>query len=200
MRLFAASMFILLRIFWMSLLINLTSSALLIMMGVDLNYLPLLMTGDYHRCTRLYHTRRHSSRYDHGCTSDTFAVGWGLKVILTVSLQGNGFSWFPTRWQPEIWDSQPVFSANLSTRVTVFGTVLTTLYMVLSDANRGSGFCSAIYGIEGYLPGENLTFCNKSLSVGIGRDNPNISRFFIVGSLPNQPIGTTRGPVFRKRY
>ena len=132
MRLFAASMFILLRIFWMSLLINLTSSALLIMMGVDLNYLPLLMTAI--TIVALVYTTLggiQAVMITDVLQTLLLLVG-GLAVILTVSLQGNGFSWFPTRWQPEIWDSQPVFSANLSTRVTFFGTVLTTFIWYLA--------------------------------------------------------------------
>jgi SSS family solute:Na+ symporter len=45
-------------------------------------------------------------------------------VIVVVSLDFGGFGWFPTEWHDN-WDTQPLFSLDPSTRVTVFGAMLT---------------------------------------------------------------------------
>jgi SSS family solute:Na+ symporter len=101
-------------------------------MGIDLNYLPLLMIAI--TIVALIYTALggiQAVMITDVLQTLLLLVG-GVAVILIVSLEGHGFSWFPTRWQPEIWDSQPIFSANLSTRVTFFGTVLTTFIWYLA--------------------------------------------------------------------
>ena len=38
--------------------------------------------------------------------------GGAILVIGTVTWKMGGFGWFPTEWQHDIWDKQPVFSFN----------------------------------------------------------------------------------------
>jgi len=60
--------------------------------------------------------------------------GGTLLVIGTVTWKLGGFSWFPTEWQADVWDKQPVFSLDPSTRVTVFGSMLWVfLWMVATS-------------------------------------------------------------------
>jgi len=161
MRLIAATMFILLRVFWMCLLINLTSNALLIMMGIDLNYLPLLMIAI--TIVALIYTSLggiQAVMITDVLQTLLLLVG-GVAVILIVSLEGHGFSWFPTRWQPEIWDSQPIFSANLSTRVTFFGTVLTTFiwYMATQIGDQVS--------VQRFMASKDIYSARTSLAINL---------------------------------
>ena len=126
MRLFAATMFILLRIFWMCLLINLTSNALLVMVGLDPGYLPFLIV--IITFVALIYTSLGGIRavmITDLIQTILLLVG-GLAVLVIVSIEVDGFSWFPTHWQSQLWDEQPLFSLDLSTRVTFVGTVLTT--------------------------------------------------------------------------
>jgi SSS family solute:Na+ symporter len=53
--------------------------------------------------------------------------GGALLVIGTITVKMGGFGWFPTEWQSDIWDSQPVFSLDPSTRVTVIGSIVSVL-------------------------------------------------------------------------
>ena len=126
MRLFAATMFILLRIFWMCLLINLTSNALLVMIGLDPGYLPFLIV--IITVVALIYTSLGGIRavmITDLIQTILLLVG-GLAVLVLVSVRVEGFSWFPAHWQSQLWDEQPLFSLDLSTRVTFVGTVLTT--------------------------------------------------------------------------
>jgi len=47
-----------------------------------------------------------------------------LLVLVMVTIDFEGFGWFPTTWQ-ENWDKQPIFPTELKTRVTVLGTIFT---------------------------------------------------------------------------
>ena len=49
--------------------------------------------------------------------------GGALLVLATISWDLGGFGWIPTKWDPA-WDTQPIFSTDLSVRVTVVGTLL----------------------------------------------------------------------------
>jgi len=104
-------------------LIYLTAAALTTMLGVSEKYIPLiaLVTGfvaviytslgglqavvitDFMQTVLLY--------------------GGALLVLGTISWDLGGFGWIPTEWDPS-WDTQPLFSTDLSVRVTVVGTIL----------------------------------------------------------------------------
>jgi SSS family solute:Na+ symporter len=63
--------------------------------------------------------------------------GGALLVVGTVTWHFGGFGWFPTEWQ-STWDTQPFFSTDPKTRVTVVGTILTTLtwYVATSGGDQ----------------------------------------------------------------
>jgi len=122
-RLLGATMFIVLRLVWMALLIYLTAKALAIMLGVGDEMIPViaLVTGFV--------------AVSYTCLGGLSAViitdllqtillfGGALLILAMISYDLGGFSWVPTKWDPS-WDTQPIFSADLSTRVTLFGTLV----------------------------------------------------------------------------
>lgn len=65
--------------------------------------------------------------------------GGALLVLATVTWQFGGFGWFPTSWHSN-WDSQPVFSWDPRTRVTMVGTFLSivTWYVATSAGDQTS--------------------------------------------------------------
>ncbi len=122
-RMTGAVMFIILRLTWMSLLIHMSSQAMLQMLGLGQEQLPYVALAI-------------------GIVAITYASFGGLRavvitdllqfcllfggavlVVATVTVRLGGFGWFPTEWSPT-WDTQPLFSLDPNVRVTAFGTVL----------------------------------------------------------------------------
>ena len=122
-RILGASLFLLLRLVWMSILTFLTSMAIAEMTGLDQKYIPVIII-----CT--------------GAIAITYASIGGLRAVVITDLmqtillyggalltigivtyQMDGFGWFPTEWN-DTWDTQPLYSFDPSTRVTVLGTFL----------------------------------------------------------------------------
>jgi SSS family solute:Na+ symporter len=65
--------------------------------------------------------------------------GGALLVLATVTWHFGGLGWFPTTWHSN-WDSQPVFSTDPRTRVTMVGTLLSvvTWYVATSAGDQTS--------------------------------------------------------------
>ncbi len=122
-RLLGASMFLLLRLVWMSILTFLTSMAIAAMTGLPDSYIPVIIVVT-------------------GAVAITYASIGGLRAVVitdlmqTILLYGGalltigivtwhmgGFGWFPTEWN-DTWDTQPMFSFDPSVRVTLVGTFL----------------------------------------------------------------------------
>ena len=161
MRLFAATMFILLRIFWMCLLINLTSNALLIMVGLDPAYLPFLIV--IITVIALIYTSLGGIKavmITDFIQTILLIVG-GAAVIILVSIEVDGFSWFPTHWQSQFWDEQPFFSLDLSTRVTFVGTILTTFvwYVATQIGDQVS--------VQRFMASANVSSARTSLAINL---------------------------------
>ena len=123
-RLLGAFLFLILRLFWMSLLVYLTSLAITIMIGVDESYIPLLViiTG----AVAITYTSLGGLRavVITDLMQTILLYGGALLVIGTITAKMGGFGWFPTEWQVDIWDAQPFFSLDPSTRITVLGSIL----------------------------------------------------------------------------
>lgn len=138
-RLLGASLFLMLRLVWMSLLIFLTAKAIATMIGVDDKWIPLIVLGT-------------------GLVSVTYATLGGLRAVVitdliqtillyggavlvigVISVRMGGFGWFPTEWNPN-WDHQPFFSLDPKTRVTVVGTIFSVLiwYVCTSGGDQVS--------------------------------------------------------------
>jgi SSS family solute:Na+ symporter len=122
-RLMGASMFVLLRLMWMSVMIYMACKALLVMLSWDDSWLPFvaLATGGI----AIFYASLGGLRAV--VITDTFQFtllfGGAWLVIAMVSWEVGGVGWFPSSWNPS-WDTQPIFSFNFTERVTVFGSVL----------------------------------------------------------------------------
>jgi solute:Na+ symporter, SSS family len=133
-RILGATMFVVLRLVWMALLIFLTSKALVTMMGVSENWIPLisLING----FIAVIYTSMGGLRavVITDFLQTILLYGGALLVLGMISYDLGGFSWFPTEWNPD-WDTQPFFSTDPSTRATFVGTILT--YIVWSTCTAG---------------------------------------------------------------
>ena len=122
-RLLGASLFLALRLVWMTLLVYLAAKAMIVMMGVDESWIPwiVLVTGVV---SVIYTTLGGLKAVIVTDVMQTvLMLGGALLVLATVTYDFGGFGWIPTTWQLH-WDTQPIFSLNPNTRVTVVGTVL----------------------------------------------------------------------------
>ncbi|MCB1230774.1 MAG: sodium/solute symporter [Verrucomicrobiae bacterium] len=138
-RLLGATMFLALRLVWMSLLIYLTAAAIATMIGAEDKWIPLIVLGT-------------------GLVAVTYATLGGLRavvitdlmqtillyggavlVIAVITVRMGGFNWFPTEWNPN-WDEQPVFSLDPKVRVTVIGSIVSVLiwYVCTSGGDQVS--------------------------------------------------------------
>lgn len=132
-RLLAACMFLALRLVWMTLLIYLAAKALVVIMGVDDRWIPYLVfvTG----MVSVIYTTMGGLRavVVTDLMQSILLFGGALLVVITVSIDFGGVGWIPTSWQPN-WDTQPIFSFDPKTRVTVVGTVLSIFVWYVSTS------------------------------------------------------------------
>ena len=123
-RLLGAFMFLIMKLIWMSLLIHVAAQAMVVVLGVDeskslwITIVSVIVAVTY---TSLGGLR---AVVITDLIQTILLFGGALLVLAIITFKMGGFGWFPTEWQDN-WDSQPVFSFDLSTRVTMFGTVLT---------------------------------------------------------------------------
>lgn len=127
-RLLGASLFLVFRLVWMSLLVFLGANALAIMMGLDGSWIPwiTLITG----MVAVTYTSLGGLRAVVITDSfqTLFMLGGAVLVIALVSYRLDGFGWFPTSWQPH-WDEQPLFSFDPSVRMSILGTAFSTFVL-----------------------------------------------------------------------
>ena len=138
-RMLGASMFVLLRLAWMSLLIYLTAKALTIMLGVGEDRIPViaLITG----FVAVIYTSLGGLRavIITDFMQTVLLYGGALLVLGTITYDLGNLDWVPTKWNPA-WDTQPFFSSDLSVRVTVIGTLMNYLawYVCTSGGDQTS--------------------------------------------------------------
>ena len=133
-RLLGAVLFIVLRLVWMSLLIYLTATALSIMMGLSDAEVPWIaaVTG----LITIIYTSMGGLRavVITDFMQTVLLYGGALLVVGTVTYDLGGFGWVPRSWNPN-WDTQPIFSTDPSTRLTLIGSVLS--YLIWNVATAG---------------------------------------------------------------
>lgn len=132
-RLLGATMFILLRLVWMSLLVYLAAKAMIVMMGIDEKWiwLVVMITGAISVTYTTLGGLRAVVITDLIQTCLLFSGA--LLVIATVTYEFGGFGWFPTSWH-ENWDTQPIFSLDPQTRVTFVGSFLSVLVWFIATS------------------------------------------------------------------
>ena len=132
-RLLGAAMFVTLRLVWMSLLIYLTAKAMTIMLGVSESQIPLiaLVTG----AIAVTYTSMGGLRavVITDLLQTILLYGGALLVLGIITYRFGGFGWFPTEWNSN-WDHQPMFSTDLSLRVTVIGSVVNYVIWIIATS------------------------------------------------------------------
>ncbi|MFK5922330.1 MAG: sodium/solute symporter [Verrucomicrobiota bacterium] len=138
-RLLGVTMFLALRLIWMSLLIFLASKAMIVMIGGNDDWIPyiILFTGIVSVTYTTLGGLRAVVVTD--LIQTILLFGGALLVIIMVTIDFGGFGWIPTEWHSN-WDQQPLFSWDPSERVTVFGTVLSVFvwYVCTSGGDQVS--------------------------------------------------------------
>jgi len=129
-RLVGATMFIALRLVWMAVLLNFAANAVLVMLGLDSQWLFLvtLVVGSVALVYSTLGGLRAVVITDF--IQFLLLLGGAILVIVTVTVRLGGFEWFPTTWD-SAWQSQPIFSLDPYARLTVVGViVMQTLWAV----------------------------------------------------------------------
>ena len=158
-RMLGVALFLLLRLVWMAVLVSMTADALQAVMGVGKEWAPLIaiVTGAFAITYASVGGMRAVVTTD--LMQTLLLYGGALLVLVTITVKMNGFSWFPTEWQDDIWDEQPFFSTDLSVRVTVVGSLLTSfLWMV----------CTAMgdqVTIQRFMSTEDATAARKAVAM-----------------------------------
>lgn len=132
-RLLGASMFIFLRLVWMSLLIYLTSTALVVILGIDDKWIPVVAA-----CCGLVaiiYTSMGGLRAV--VITDFFQFcllfGGAVLTVVFISVKMGGFAWWPSEWV-STWDTQPLYSFDPRVRATALGAILSGLVWQVSTA------------------------------------------------------------------
>lgn len=123
-RILGASMFLALRLVWMTLLVYIASKMMTVMMGVHESWTTtiVVVTGGV---SIIYTSLGGMKAVVVTDLMQTILLYLGaLLVLITVSWDFGGFGWFPTEWH-STWPDQPAFSWDPKTRMTMFGTLLT---------------------------------------------------------------------------
>jgi SSS family solute:Na+ symporter len=132
-RLLGAMMFLIMRLVWMSLLVYLAAKAMTVMLGVEPEYIPVivLVTGFVSVIYTTLGGLRAVVITD--LIQTILLFGGALLVVAMITYDTGNFSWFPTQWQDH-WDTQPIFSFDPRTRVTVVGSIVSVLIWYVCTA------------------------------------------------------------------
>ena len=132
-RLMGAVLFILLRLVWMALLVYLSAKAMSLMLGIGANWIPVitLVTG----LIAIIYTSMGGLRavVITDLLQTLLMLGGALFVIVMISIHFKGLGWMPTVWQPH-WDQQPIFSLDPAVRLTIIGSMLSSLTWTIATA------------------------------------------------------------------
>jgi solute:Na+ symporter, SSS family len=155
-RMLGAGMFIVLRLVWMALLIYLTAKALTIMLDVGEDKIPVIaiVTG----FVAVIYTSLGGLKavVITDFIQTVLLFGGAVLCVGVISYDLGGFGWFPTTWNPT-WDTQPFYSTDPSTRVTVVGTFVSVLiwYVSTSAGDQTS--------IQRFMATENASAARRAL-------------------------------------
>lgn len=125
-RLVGAILFVKLRLVWMGLLVHVASTAIAVILGFELRWVPALavVVG----LVPLIYTSMGGLRavVVANVVQYFLLLLGAILTVAIVTVRCGGFSWWPTAWSP-YWDVQPFFSLDPHVRVTVFGATIRML-------------------------------------------------------------------------
>lgn len=129
-RLIGATMFVTLRLMWMSVLLNFAAGALLVMVGLDDSWL-FSATAVIGLIALMYSTLGGLRAV---VVTDmiqfVLLLGGAMLVLVVTTLRLGSLDWIPNEWDSN-WQVQPVFSLDPFVRLTVVGVIVTqTLWLI----------------------------------------------------------------------
>ena len=122
-RLVGAVIFILARLVWMALLIYIAAKLMVAMLNWGPEMIPWVVIAA--GIVAVAYTAMGGLRAVVITDVIQFALlmGGAILTVCLITIKMGGFTWIPTEWASH-WDRQPLFSWNLSTRVTVTGSII----------------------------------------------------------------------------
>ena len=125
-RILGAVLFLALRLLWMSVLLKYAGDAMVTMLEIDPRW-GLLVVAIIGMVAIIYTSMGGLQAVVITDLMQTILLyGGALTVLVIITINFGGFSWFPTEWPGE-WKEQPVLPDSLSTRVSWAGSIITTL-------------------------------------------------------------------------
>ncbi len=122
-RLMAAMMFLMLRLMWMGLLVNVAAEAIVVMLGLDTAMVPWIVVI----CCVIAVAYTTLGGLRAVVITDVvqffLLLAGALLTVALVSVEMGGFGWIPSSWSPH-WDAQPVFSIDPHVRLTIVGAIV----------------------------------------------------------------------------
>ncbi len=121
-RLLGASMFIALRLVWMSLLTFVAAKAMAHMMGIGEENVPYIVLAVGAIAVVYTSIGGLQAVVITDFVQSVLLFGGAWIVIAKVTYDYGGLGWMPTQWH-ENWDHQPIFPSDLKTRVSWIGSI-----------------------------------------------------------------------------
>ena len=123
-RLSGGIMFLILRLIWMAVLLKAAGDAMITMLDIDQSW-SLLVVALIGLVAIIYTSLGGLQAVVITDAMQTILLyGGAVTVLVIITIDFGGFSWIPTEW-PDEWEDQPFFPADLTTRVSWFGSILT---------------------------------------------------------------------------
>ncbi len=158
-RLLGATLFVLLRLVWMAVLVYLTAKAIATMIGADDAMVPWIVvaTGGFAIAYTSMGGLRAVVITD--LMQSILLYGGALLVLGTITWNMGGLGWFPTHWQPDVWDSQQIFSFDPATRVTVVGSMLSVFLWTIATAAGDQ------VAVQRYMATEDVKAARRAIAI-----------------------------------
>lgn len=166
-RLLGACMFIILRLVWMSLLIYLATSALLVIMDLGSEWRPIMVMAI--GLIAITYTAMGGLRavVITDCAQFSLLLLGALMTIVMISFQSSSFfSWWPTQWI-STWDDQPLFSLDPRIRVSLFGAFVSTLIWRVSTAGGDQTAIQRFMATGDAIAARKSYLINTYISIGV---------------------------------
>ncbi len=129
-RLLGASLFIMLRLTWMSVIVYFAAEATVVIIGLDRSMVPwvVLVIG----IVSVTYTTMGGLQAVVITDLLQFCIlfGGAILTLTIISFRLDGLHWIPTEWSPN-WDVQPFFSFDPTVRVTVVGSIISFLIWLI---------------------------------------------------------------------
>lgn len=132
-RTLGAALYVLVRTVWMAVLVFFASTALTVIMGLPGSAIPWVTVGL--STVAVAYTTLGGLRAVMLTDKLQFFIllAGTVTAMIVVTRVAGGLDWVPTEWRPH-WDTQPLWSWDLTTRVTIVGSVIYSLTVVAGQS------------------------------------------------------------------